>query len=618
MALSSICGWLGRDSVERGQAEAAARQMLEQPRNGAADALHVHTETALALGGSGSANLCTADASGVLAAISGRAFWSDPELQRVAAEHGLAASLIPGYQRWGRGLLKHLHGAFSLAVIEPDRDMVLVAIDRIGIATLCYAIPRQGFVFASRADAVARHPWVRGEITPQGVFNYLFFHVVPAPETIFRGVRKLLPAQYALYRKGEVETGFYWQLDYCDRAAVPVPELARQFRALLPEVVTRACGEGEVATFLSGGTDSSTVTGILAQLRNSPIASYSIGFNVDGFDEMDYARIAAERFEVQHRTYYVTPEDVFHTIPLIANAYDEPFGNASAVPTYLCANRAREDGVDVMLAGDGGDEIFGGNARYARQKVFEAYRLIPASVRKRLLEPLLGFRAFERIPRAAKVMNYVRQARVPLPDRLESYNFLNREGLAEIFEPEFLAAISPEQPFALMREVYERTASESAVNRMMHLDLKLTLADNDLRKVTRMCAVAGIDVRYPFLDEEMVEFSGRVPASEKVKRLRLRHFFKESLKEFLPHETITKAKHGFGLPFGVWLSGNKLLYELAGDSILKFGRRGWLRPAYLEGLVDHRMREHASYYGVMVWVILMLEQWLQAQEIGAS
>src|SRR5208282_128549 len=250
----------------------------------------------------------------------------------------------------------------------------------------------------------------------------------------------------------------------------------------------------------------------------------------------------------------LTPDDVVDAIPIIARAYDEPFGNDSAAPTYFCAKMAREDGVQVLLAGDGGDEIFGGNTRYAKQKLFEAYARIPKTLRRALIEPLaFSLPGSDRIAPLRKLGSYIRQASVPLPDRLETYNFLYRSPFSDVFEADFLESVDVDEPLCMLREVYQRAHASSPINRMMHLDLKLTLADNDLRKVSRMCDVAGIEVRYPLLDDELVEFSGQIPAALKVKGLQLRYFFKQALKDVLAPETIAKPKHGFAMPFGVWL-----------------------------------------------------------------
>jgi len=306
---------------------------------------------------------------------------------------------------------------------------------------------------------------------------------------------------------------------------------------------------------------------------------------------------------------------VADAVTLIPSAYDEPFGNASAVPTYYCARLAKEDGRSVLLAGDGGDEIFGGNERYAKQKLFENYWHVPSLLRRGLIEPaLLGGSWMDRIAVLRKARSYVRQARVPLPDRLETYNFLERQALSEIFEPEFLATVDPNQPRDIAREVFGRTMSQAAVNRMMHLDLKDTLADNDLRKVNVMCELAGMQVRYPLIDDDLVAFSGRLSPAQKVKGLRLRHFFKESLKDFLPPETISKSKHGFGLPFGVWMKRDNALREITIESLRSFKKRGYVRPSYMDDLLRLHESTHADYYGVMIWIVMMLERWLATLE----
>ena len=214
-----------------------------------------------------------------------------------------------------------------------------------------------------------------------------------------------------------------------------------------------------------------------------------------------------------------------------------------------------------------------------------------------------------------KLRSYIRQASVSLPERMESYNFIYRQPLDEMFEAEFLASVNPEMPKEMLEDAYFRADSEHPVNRMLHLDLKFTLADNDLRKVSRMCEAAGVEVRYPLLNEALVNFSGQLPISYKVKGQRLRWFFKEALKDLLPHEIITKSKHGFGLPFGVWALSHAPLRELVDDSLNKFEDRGYLRPEYIHGIRKQHTEGHSTYFGKMIWVMLMLEQWLGVHEL---
>ena len=545
-------------------------------------------------------------------AIIGNAYWENDALNGLALEQTPAAVVAKAYLKSGKTFLEQLHGNFCIAVIDAEADTALIAIDRLGIYPMSYAASQGYFVFATRADGVVAHPAMERVIDPQSIFNYLFFHEVPSPGSIYKNVRKLQPGQYAFFKNGNVETDFYWHLKYADSGAEHFAQRKQRLNELLRSAVKKSVTDDRVGAFLSGGTDSSTVAGVLTEVLNKPADTFSMGFAAEGYDEMEFARITSRHFGTHPHEYYVTAQDVVDAIPLIARAYDEPFGNASAVPTYCCAKLAKEHGIRLMLAGDGGDEIFGGNARYAKQKIFEAYFLLPRMLRRGLLEPvMLGVPGMERIPLLSKIKSYIQQANVPLPDRLESYNFLHRASLSEIFTDDFLAQVNHQQPDALLRTEYGRTDAVSAINRMLNLDLKFTLADNDLRKVNRMCELAGVAVHYPLLDEDIVAFAAQLPPPLKVKGLKLRYFFKEALKDFLPQETITKSKQGFGLPFGVWMQTFPPLQKLAYDSLKSLRGRGYIRPEYIDALIEQHRSGHAAYYGVMISVLMMLEQWLQ-------
>ncbi len=325
----------------------------------------------------------------LLVSILGQASWESRELEHIARESGAATALLRAYRESGAECVTQMHGPFALAVLDAERNRGLIAIDRMAIRSLCYAVIPDGIVVASTADAVAAHPKVGRSLCRQSIFNYLYCENVPAPGTIYDGVAKLLPGQRVVFDRGSVRTDYYWHLDYRDHSRQPESELRAEFRELLTRCASRAVTSEAVGAFLSGGTDSSTITGILTQLRGQPVDTFSIGFEAEGFDEMEYARITSRHFATRAHEYYVQPHDVADAIPLIAAAYDEPFGNASAVPTYCCARLARDAGTTLLLAGDGGDELFGGNARYAKQKVFEWYQRPPQLLRQGLIEPLL-------------------------------------------------------------------------------------------------------------------------------------------------------------------------------------------------------------------------------------
>jgi asparagine synthase (glutamine-hydrolysing) len=414
------------------------------------------------------------------------------------------------------------------------------------------------------------------------------------------------------WRRAAAETGCYWRMRYIEDEQRPFAELKQSFLALLRKSVRDAAGGGAVGTFLSGGTDSSTVAGMLGEVTGRPARTYSIGFDAQGYDEMHYARIAARHFGTRHHEYYVTPDDVVRAIPRVAAIHDQPFGNSSAVPTYYCAKLAREDGVDTLLGGDGGDELFGGNERYAKQYLYSLYGDLPQALRTRLIEPALGL--LPPVSLLGKAQRYARNASMPMPARYDNYNLLERFGAANVFTPQFLDAVDRAEPPAQMAEVYGGAQAESLINRMLAFDLRYTLADNDLPKVARSCELAGIEARFPMLSDALVAFSARLPPKLKLKRARLRHFFKQALRGFLPDEIITKTKHGFGMPFGPWLQNHSGLRQIALDSLADLKRRQIVRPGFIDELTSVHVAAHAKYYGTMVWVLMMLEQWLRQHD----
>ena len=495
-------------------------------------------------------------------------------------------------------------GAFAAGFQVSDGGTFL-AVDRFAQQTMCWRFDNGQFSFGERADGLGC-----SEIDPQSVFEYLFFHVVPAPRTIFKGVQRLPAGHCALFDKGRVEVRPYARLKFQSPPKPWFETLKAEFRSLLTGAVRAELDAGTPACFLSGGTDSSTVAGHIKQVAGR-VHTYSIGFDAEGYDEMEYARLAARHFGAEHHEYYVTPDDLVRSIADVATSYDQPFGNSSALPAYYCALKAREDGVTKILAGDGGDELFGGNSRYATQRLYGLYGQLPGLLRGALIEPLLTIPGAQHVPVLRKGRNYVRDAKVPLPDRLGHYNLLRRLGFAEVLSADFLAAVQPDLPLQQQRQVWAQADAGNDLDRMLAYDWRYTLAESDLPKVRGTTRLAGIDVGYPLLNDALVDFSMRLPTHYKLRGFKLRWFFKEALRDFLPAAIITKQKKGFGLPFGVWATRHPALKVLASDSVRGFATRGVVRPEFVKQLLDELLPAHPGYYGEMVWILMMLEQWLR-------
>ena len=520
------------------------------------------------------------------------------------------------YERHGLDLFTKLNGPCAVCIVDKCTARVAVATDRFGIQPVVYLADGARLACAPRIRELLAVPGIDpGEIDPGSLVDYLNLSAVPSPRTIYRNVKKLPPGYLLTVEARDLTPRLtrYYDIDYTD-AALGEREVLERLPAGIEEAVAtitsaEAASGRRVGAFLSGGTDSSTITGMIKKVAGS-VKTFSIGFDEPGYNELDYARIAARHFGAEHYEFMVTPEDVLQTLDRLMDVYDEPFGNASAVPTFFCARLAREHGVDTLLAGDGGDEIFGGNERYAAGKVFSVYHRIPAFLRKGLIEPLVSLTPSAH-PVIDKGKSYIRRANTPQPDRFFSYNPVAALGVENIFSPDFLRQAHGHDPAAWARELWDAVGTNDELNRLLYLDMKFTITDNDLRKVSGMTELAGARVAYPFLDHRLVDFAAGIPAGLKVKGKHLRYIFKEALRDFLPSEIIVKKKHGFGLPIGVWIRTKENVASFVRETLLdpSCTIRPYLRYGFLDGLFCLHRETGAAFYGDFIWHLMMLELW---------
>jgi asparagine synthase (glutamine-hydrolysing) len=544
-----------------------------------------------------------------LAAVTGAPVFTSPHLRKLTANFGAGIAWRAAcFEQGIAGAAASTSGAFSVGLSD-GLGRTSLAVDRFAMHTLCYRLVNGELRFAPRADTLADS---QTEIDPQAIFDYLFFHTIPSPRTIYKGIYRLPPAHCAEFEGGVLSVAPYWSPTFTETRNARFGELREEFLQLLRSAVGEQLDTSKPACFLSGGTDSSTVAGLIGAVSGQPAATYSIGFDASGYDEMEYARLAAKHFGTAHHEHYLTPDDLVRSISSVASHYDQPFGNSSALPAYYCAAMARADGVTRLLAGDGGDELFGGNARYARQRVLGWYGALPGMMRSHLMEPALGTAAAHRIPLVRKAASYVDQARVALPERLNLYNLLNRLGMQQVFTADFLQQVDPMAAPTQQWQIWHSACTDNPLQRNLAYDWRYTLAENDLPKVRGTCALAGVEVGFPLLDQRLLDFSLRLPAAYKLKGLKLRWFFKEALRGFLPDAILRKKKHGFGLPFGIWACQHAGLYRLASDSLRSLGERGIVRRDFITTLLNQQLQQHPGYYGEMVWLLMVLEQWLRS------
>jgi len=522
----------------------------------------------------------------------------------------LGARLAALYYRFGADFVEKLHGNFSLILWDRQQKTMIAAVDGFGANRLVYYRDGRVLLIASRIDVLTASGHVGREVNPRAIANVLNFGVSLAPETIFKNVRRILPGSILRVSESDERVSKYWDMRYGAVGDANEDRLSRELESVVEVAVSRQCSGPRVGAFLSGGTDSSTVVGMMARTGNVPLKTFSIGFQEQSFNELGYAEMVAKKFQTEHHTQLVGASDCLAALPEMVRYFDEPFANASAIPTYFCARLAAQNGVQILLAGDGGDELFGGNQRYATDKIFGMYQTLPPGLRKKLIEPALATLPFKNGV-VGKARRYIQRSNLPVLERYLSYNFLSAHDRDEVFSSEFLSSLGDYAVLDVPQDYYLQAPADQHLDRLLYVDVKITLGDSDLPKVTRMSELGGIQTRFPFLDRTVAEFSGRIPVHLKIKGLNKRYLFKRAFRELLPVEVINKKKHGFGIPVSTWLREDKKMREF-GQDILRSSRlreRGYFHAGLIDDLFQKHQADETSYYGDILWSFLTLELW---------
>jgi asparagine synthase (glutamine-hydrolysing) len=535
------------------------------------------------------------------------------EIRQLPPDSLTAALIAALYEKRGCAFVKQLRGAFSVVLWDRVERKLFAAIDRFGMKRLVYYQDAKVLLLATRIEALARSRAFDLDIDPRAIANVLNYSANLGPLTTFRNVFRLLPGTLLLAAHAGTRLETYWDMQYGTESDPNEHFLTRKLESVVEESVAAHCKNdsfNHLGAFLSGGTDSSTIVGMMARTGRGPVRAFSIGFQEQRFNELGYARITAKKFGAEHHTLLVGPQDCLQVLPKMVRSFDEPFGNSSAVATYFCARLAAQNGVRVLLAGDGGDELFGGNEWYLTDKIFQAYSLIPAVFRKRLLEPMLHHLPMDGGV-VARARRYVRRANTPPLERLFSYNFLYKHNPAEVLENGFLQALAGYSFLETPSRYFNTAPAGDLLDRVLYVDIKTTIGDNDLPKVTCMSELAGIQSRFPFLDATVAEFSGRIPAKWKLKGLQKRYLFKQAFRNLLPIEVIKKKKHGFGIPVALWLKTDPHLREFSRDILFssRSRERGYFRRQFIEDLIRQHEADDSNYYGDTLWVFFVLELW---------
>lgn len=515
--------------------------------------------------------------------------------------------LVYLYEDYGIECLALLRGMFAVAIWDEPRQRLVLARDRLGKKPLFYSADHRGLRFASELKALLLDG-PAPPVEPLAVHHYLTFQYVPTPLTIFQGLRKLPPGHVLVYEQGKVSESAYWSLRYDEKQAErSEADCKEEFLSLLTESVKlRLAGDVPLGAFLSGGVDSSTVVALMSRLTGQPIKTFSIGFKEAGFNELPYAREVATRFGTEHHEFIVEPS-ALDMLPKLVRVYDEPFADASAIPTYYVSQLSRQF-VTVALNGDGGDELLAGYPRY-RLTPFDRMSAcsLSASARERLAGPLAH------LPFGASGLGRVRNRleRVLAPF---SRTYLTRiayflpEEKQQLYTSDFRDSVRGQDSFALLAGWFEQAQASDLLDQVVSVDTRSYLPDDLLVKVDRATMAHGLEARSPFLDHRLVEFCASLPARMKVRAGQGKYLLKAVMRGTLPDHLLDREKMGFAVPLDRWFRGD--CREFVHDTLLSARalQRGYFEPVELRAMVE-RQRGGRDGYGARVHALLMLELW---------
>jgi asparagine synthase (glutamine-hydrolysing) len=522
-------------------------------------------------------------------------------------------TIVHAYEAWGERCVDAFRGMFAFAIRDERRDRLFLARDRFGKKPLFYAAYGGKFVFASEMKAILADPDFRREIDDEALASYFMFAYIPAPLTIFTGIRKLRPGHTLTIDGGQCRERRYWDLTFKPDRSRTEADLIDELTHRLEEAVRiRLVSEVPLGAFLSGGVDSSAVVAFMARAGTTPVNTFTIGFGqVNGFDdERRYAQMTADRYATRHREYEVRP-DVTGIVDSIVRSFDEPFADDSTIPSYFVCKTARQH-VTVALSGLGGDEAFLGYERYLGFRLSQWWTKVPASLRTGVIAPMVNW-----LPEPGNGHNRVnhlkRFVRSSVDD--EARRYLG-----------FVAKIAPEYRQRLFREGggrydaamtaaqerfeshYRSAEADDPLDRVLYCDVQTYLPDDILALTDRMSMHHSLEVRVPFLDHELFEFSATIPARLKIKWLQKKHLLKKGLATLLPKPVLAHRKQGFVGPMSQWLTRDLRRQTLEVLSPERLSRHSILDHGTVSKILSDHF-EGRETNDTLIWSLVMFQTW---------
>ncbi len=536
------------------------------------------------------------------------------QLGHVFRTHCDTEVIVHAWEEWGESCVNRFRGMFAFAVWDRKQETLFLARDRMGIKPLYYAkLPDGRFLFGSELKSLKVHPELPREIDPTAVEEYFAFGYVPEPKTIYKDVYKLPPGYRMTIQRGQkqLEPQQYWDVSFATQSPPEEKQAGVELIERFEEAVRiRMIADVPLGAFLSGGVDSSAVVAAMAGVSDDPVNTCSISFGDPEFNESQYAAMVADQYRTAHRVEQVDPED-FDLINHLADLYDEPYADSSALPTYRVCELAKKQ-VTVVLSGDGGDENLAGYRRYRWHTYEEKMRsLVPSGIRR----PLFGFLggAYPKADWAPKIFRakstFQAMARDSLEGYLHSVSIMSNEMRQSLFSDSLKRDLQGYRAVEVFRRHAQQAPTDHPLSLVQYLDMKTYLPGDILTKVDRASMAHALEVRVPILDHKLVDWISTLPPEMKLKGREGKHIFKKALEPSLPNEILYRQKMGFAIPLASWFRGP--LKERVRESILgsTMADAALFDTRFLKRIVDQH-QSGIRDYSAPIWTLMMFEAFL--------
>jgi asparagine synthase (glutamine-hydrolysing) len=513
------------------------------------------------------------------------------------------------YEEMGARCVEKLRGMFAFGIWDSRRKEFLLARDRLGIKPLYYGVVDGRLAFASELKAILQLPEVSGQLSWEAVSHLFTFLATPPAESIIHGIQKLEPGHTLTLSAGRPpRVQRYWNLEFNPNYRSTEDQLVDQLRNLLEESVRlHMISDVPLGAFLSGGIDSSAVVALMARMSSRPVRTFSIGFRENDYKELEFASMVADKFGTEHQELTVEP-NALQIADALTWHLDEPFGDSSAIPTYIVSRLASQH-VKVVLSGDGGDEIFAGYDRYLVEQRERGFRFLPWPARMALATLARA------LPEGVKGRNFLRHMTFPDTERyLDACTLFRPEGKLKLFQPEVFQKLSHYDPWQAKVESI-RTQSHW-LSSLQHLDLHNYLPLDILTKVDRTSMAHSLEARVPLLDHKLVEFAATIPPELQLKGRTTKYLFKRAMRGILPDSIIDRPKRGFAIPLGRWFRGQ--LGNFVRQLLLseRSRQRNIFNAAYIETLLQRH--ERGEELDLQLWTLISFELWCRTFLDGRS